>query len=221
MKKITNKLIEKFKTYLIEEEKSDSMLEKYIRDITVFMNWLENDELTKAKVLEYKKELIENYAPASVNSILSSLNSFFNYNEWHECTVKTLKIQRQIFANKNKELTKAEYEKLLKAAKNKKSKRLYYLMQTICSSGLRISELKYVDVNAVHSGQALINCKGKMRIVLLPKELCKMLKSYIKEQKIISGSVFVSKNSKPLDRSNICAHVIISPEFENPVIARV
>ncbi len=203
MKKITNKLIEEFKTYLIEEEKSDSTLEKYIRDVTVFMNWLENDELTKGKVLEYKKVLIENYAPASVNSILSSLNSFFNYNEWHECKVKTLKIQRQIFANKDKELTKPEYERLLKAAQSKKNKRLYYLMQTICSSGLRVSELKYVDVNAVHSGQALINCKGKMRIVILPKELCKMLKGYIKEQGIKSGSVFVSKNGKPLDRSNI------------------
>ncbi len=136
MKKITNELIQKFKTYLIEEEKSDSTLEKYIRDITIFMNWLGETEITKAKVLEYKKELIENYAPASVNSILSSLNSFFTYNEWHECKIKTLKIQRQIFANKDRELTKAEYERLLKAALNKKNKRLYYLIQTICSSGL-------------------------------------------------------------------------------------
>ena len=203
MKKITNELIQNFKTYLVEEEKSDSTIEKYIRDITVFMNLLENDEITKCRVLEYKKELIENYAPASVNSILSSLNSFFAYNEWHDCKVKTLKIQKQIFANKDKELTKAEYERLLKVAQSKKNKRLYYLMQTICSSGLRVSELKYVDVNAIRAGQALINCKGKMRIVILPKELCKMLKVYIKDQGIKEGSVFVSKNGKPLDRSNI------------------
>lgn len=203
MKKITNELIQEFKTYLVEEEKSDSTIEKYIRDITVFMNWLENDEITKCRVLEYKKQLIDNYAPASVNSILSSLNSFFVYNEWHDCKVKTLKIQKQIFANKDKELTKSEYERLLKAAQSKKNKRLYYLMQTICSSGLRVSELKYVDVNAVKTGQALINCKGKMRIVILPTELCKMLKGYIKEQGIKKGSVFVSKNGKPLDRSNI------------------
>ncbi len=203
LKKITNKLITEFKTYLAEEEKSDATMDKYIRDVTTFMNWLKNDELTKIKVLEYKKEIIENYAPSSVNSILSSLNSFFDYNEWHECKVKTLKIQRQIFANKNKELTKSEYERLLKAALNKKNKRLYYLMQTICSSGLRVSELKYVDINAVKTGQALINCKGKMRVVILPKELCRMLKGYIKEQGITSGSVFVSKNGKPLDRSNI------------------
>lgn len=203
MKKITNELIQNFKTYLVEEEKSDSTIEKYIRDITVFMNWLENDEITKCRVLEYKKELMDNYASTSVNSILSSLNSFFAYNEWHDCKVKTLKIQKQIFANKDKELTKAEYERLLKSAQSKKNKRLYYLMQTICSSGLRVSELKYVDVNAIKTGQALINCKGKMRIVLLPKELCKMLKGYIKEQDIKEGSVFVSKNGKPLDRSNI------------------
>ncbi len=218
MKKITNKLIEKFKTYLIEEEKSDSTLEKYIRDVTVFMNWLGDTEITKAKVLEYKKELIENYAPASVNSILSSLNSFFNYNEWHEYKVKTLKIQRQIFANKDKELTKPEYERLLKAAQSKKNKQLYYLMQTICSSGLRVSELRYVDVNAVKTGQALINCKGKMRVVILPKELCKMLKSYIREQGIISGSVFVSRNGKPLDRSNI--HKMLKSLCEDAGVAR-
>lgn len=203
MRKITNKLIQKFKEYLIDEEKSSSTLEKYIRDITVFMEWCKGTDLNKSVVLEYKQELIEKYAPASVNSILSSLNSFFAYNEWYDLKVKALKIQRQIFASKDKELTKAEYERLLVAAKQKKNQRLYFLMQTICATGIRVSELKAITVSAVKSGQATINCKGKMRIVILPKQLCKMLKDYIKENNIKSGSVFVSKNGKPLDRSNI------------------
>lgn len=203
MRKITNNLIQKFKEYLINEEKSLSTLDKYIRDITVFMKWCKHRELNKSIVLQYKQELIEKYSPATVNSVLSSLNSFFIFNEWHDLKVKTLKIQKQIFVNKNKELTKVEYEKLLTAAKQKKNQRLYYLMQTICSAGIRVSELKFITVDAVRNGQATINCKGKMRIVILPKQLCKMLKGYMSEQKIISGSVFVSKNGKPLDRSNI------------------
>ena len=203
MRKITNELIQKFKEYLIDEEKSAATLDKYIRDIAVFMQWSNDKELCKSLVLEYKQEIIETYAPASVNSIISSLNSFFVYNEWYDLKVKSIKIQKQIFADKDKELTKAEYERLLKAAKSKNNQRLYYLMQTICSSGLRVSELKYVTTDAVRSGQATINCKGKMRIVILPKQLCKMLKDYIKENNIKSGSVFVSKNGKPLDRSNI------------------
>lgn len=203
MRKITNDLISSFKNYLIEEEKSKNTIEKYIRDIVAFMVWMANRELCKTIVIEYKAEIIENYAPASVNSMLSSINSFFDYNDWHDLKVKALKIQRQIFANKDKELTKAEYERLLTMAKRKKSQRLYYLMQTICSTGIRVSELRYIDTTAVKTGQATMNCKGKMRVVILPKELCKMLKGYIKENAIKNGSVFVSRTGKPLDRSHI------------------
>lgn len=203
MKRITNELIQKFKTYLINEEKSSATLEKYIRDVVAFMQWLNDRVVEKTVVMEYKQNLIENYAPASANSMLSSINSFFEYMEWYDCRVKTLKIQKQIFANKNKELTKAEYERLLTAAKKKQNGKLYMLMQTICSTGIRVSELRYISTDAVRKGEAIISCKGKMRVVILPKQLCKMLSSYIKEQKISSGSVFVTKNGKPLDRSNI------------------
>ena len=137
---ITRELIEKFKHYLIEEEKSSATLEKYIRDVTVFFAWLAGAELDKIAVLRYKEHLTMKYAPASVNSVLSSLNSFFEYNEWHCLKVKMLKIQKQIFAERSKELTKAEYERLLTAAKQKRNERLYYLMQTICSSGIRVSD---------------------------------------------------------------------------------
>ena len=200
---ITRELIENFKHYLIEEEKSSATLEKYMRDITTFFVWLAESKLDKIAVLRYKEHLLMNYAPASVNSVLSSLNSFFEYNEWHCLKVKMLKIQKQIFAEKNKELTKAEYERLLTAAKDKKNERLYYLMQTICSSGIRVSELSAITMDAVKERKATINCKGKMRVVILPKDLCKLLLEYAKGQKITSGPVFVTRTGKPLDRSTI------------------
>lgn len=200
---ITKNLIEKFKQHLIEEEKSAATLEKYMRDITAFFAWLAGSELDKMTVLRYKEHLTTNYAPASVNSVLSSLNSFFEYNEWHGLKVKMLKIQKQIFAERSKELTKAEYERLLVAAKQKKNERLYYLMQTICSSGIRVSELSAVTIEAVRDHKANINCKGKMRVVILPKDLCKMLMEYARGQKITSGPIFITKTGKPLDRSTI------------------
>ena len=203
MKKITKELIKKFRRYLIEEEKATATVEKYIRDVNAFAEWLGENILDKEAVLTYKENLTKNYAPASVNSILASLNSFFAFNEWYHLRVKNLKIQRQIFVNKDKELTKAEYERLLTAAKSKGNEQLYFLMQTICATGIRVSELRYVTVESLKAQKAQINLKGKMRVVILPKELCKMLLKYSKEQKITSGSVFVSRNGKPLDRSNI------------------
>lgn len=200
---ITKNLIEKFKQYLIEEEKATATLEKYVRDITAFFVWLAGSDLDKITVLRYKEHLTTNYAPASVNSVLSSLNSFFEYNEWHGLKVKMLKIQKQIFAERSKELTKAEYERLLVAAKQKKNERLYYLMQTICSSGIRVSELSAITIEAVRNHKANINCKGKMRVVILPKDLCKMLVEYARGEKITSGSIFITKTGKPLDRSTI------------------
>ena len=201
---ITKNLIEKFKQYLIEEEKATATLEKYVRDITAFFAWLAGSELDKITVLRYKEHLIDSaYAPTSVNSVLSSLNSFFEYNEWHGLKVKMLKIQKQIFAERSRELTKAEYERLLVAAKQKKNERLYYLMQTICSSGIRVSELSAITIEAVKNRRANINCKGKMRVVILPKDLCKMLTEYARGQKITSGPIFITKTGKPLDRSTI------------------
>jgi len=203
MKKITIETIKQFKDYLISEEKSEATIEKYIRDINAFYVWICGREVNKSVVIEYKNEIIELYAPASANSMLSSINSFFAYMEWYECKVKTFKIQKQIFASKEKELTKNEYEKLLKAAKKKNNEKLYLLMQTICGTGIRVSELRFITKEAIVKGQATINCKGKMRVVILPEKLCVALRRYAKEHMIISGAIFVSKNGKPLDRSNI------------------
>ena len=203
MKKITQKHVNAFKQHLINEEKSAATIEKYIRDISAFLMWLGVRGVDKQAVLEYKAYIVETYKPASVNSVLSSLNSFFTYNEWYDCRVKSLKIQKQIFASDKTELTKAEYQKLLNAAMSKNNERLYFLMQTICSTGIRVSELRFITVEAVKTGVANINCKGKHRQVFIPRALCKTLTKYIREQKITSGPVFVSRTGKPLDRSNI------------------
>ena len=203
MRKITNELIENFKIDLIEEEKAQATIEKYIRDILAFVEWLSGRTVEKQVVLEYKQKLIAKYAPASVNSVLSSLNRFFAFAQWFNCKVKSIKIQKQVFAKQERELTKAEYDRLLAAALHKDNKRLYLLMQTICSTGIRVTELKYITVEAVKAQKAIINLKGKTRSVFLPDMLCKMLLRYIKEEKIKSGSVFVSKNGRPLDRCNI------------------
>ena len=203
MRQITNELIENFKIDLMEEEKAQATIEKYVRDIFAFMEWLSGRTVEKHTVLEYKQKLIEKYAPASVNSVLSSLNRFFAFAQWFNCKVKSIKIQKQVFAKQERELTKKEYDRLLSAALHKDNKRLYLLMQTICSTGIRVSELKFITVEAVKAQKAIINLKGKTRSVFLPDMLCKMLLRYIKEEKIKSGSVFVSKNGRPLDRCNI------------------
>ena len=203
MKVITSKHIDEFRMYLLSEERAAATIEKYIRDVTAFRAWLGGKELGKSAVLAYKEYLIGSYAPASVNSVLSSLNSFFRFMGWHDCHVKTLKIQRQIFAKSEKELTKAEYERLLCAAQKKGNRRLYYLMQTLCSTGIRISELRFIDVSAIKSGKAVIRCKGKMRVVILTAPLCKMLRKYMREQGITKGSVFQTKSGKPINRSNV------------------
>lgn len=203
MKTISNNILNNFKLHLYEEERSENTIDKYMRDIRRFVRWLDGRIIDRATVLDYKKSICKKYAPKSVNSMLSSLNALFAFLNWHELKVKTLKIQRQIFADKGRELTKEEYNRLLTAAKSRNNQKLYYLMQTIGSTGIRVSELKFVTVDAVNYGQAVINCKGKMRQVFLPKQLCKMLKNYIKNSGIKSGSVFVTKNGKPLNRSNV------------------
>lgn len=203
MQAITKKLIQKFKENLTEEEKAEATIEKYIRDITAFAVWLNGEIPNKHRVLEYKDYLIDKYKTASVNSVLSSLNAFFEYSDWFRLKVKCIKVQRQIFSDSEKELTKNEYERLLDAAKTNGNERLYLLMQTICVLGIRVSELKYVTVRSIDRMFAEISCKGKTRTVLIPENLCKLLKKYADRNKIKSGPVFVTRTGQPLNRSNI------------------
>lgn len=165
MKTITEANIREFREYLLSEEKAQATVLQYVRSVTDFLTWLANKQLEKMIVLDYKTYMCEKYAPASVNAALAALNCFFNYMGWLELKVKGLKIQRQVFASTDKELTKTEYERLLEEAKKKKNKRLYLLMQTICSTGIRVSEVRHITVDALRHGMARIQCKGKCRQV--------------------------------------------------------
>ncbi|MBQ4584817.1 MAG: tyrosine-type recombinase/integrase [Clostridia bacterium] len=207
MKKITSFNIESFKQRLIEEEKSSATIEKYMRDINTFHNWARDKKLDKSCVLDYKGYLMKKYTATSVNSMLSSLNSFFNYLEWFDLRVKTLKIQKQLFASKERELTKVEYEELLSIAERKKDQRLYLLIQAMCSTGIRVSELRFITVEAIEHQRAEISCKGKHRYAFLPIQLCERLKEYAQKRQIKKGPIFVSKNGNPLDRSNIWSEI--------------
>lgn len=195
--------LSEFASYLTEEEKSHLTVEKYLRDVRNFLLWLEERPITKAEVLEYKARIMASYAIASVNSMLSSLNCYLCFRGLENCKVKTVKMQREVFCPAEKELSKKEYERLLFAAKG--DPRLHLLMQTICSTGIRVSEHRFVTVEAVRQGKATVRCKGKVRTVLLPRKLCKALSAYAKQNHIKSGSVFITKTGKPLDRSRVWA----------------
>ena len=200
---ISKELLKTFKESLINEEKSCATIQKYVRDVKALADWLSEECVTKAMLVQYKKHLTDIYAPSSVNAAIASLNHFFDFCGVCELKLKTIKLQRQVFAPSENELTKLEYQRLLNAAMARKNERLYLVMQTICSSGIRVSELKYITVEAISSGRAEINSKGKRRTVFLNGNLCRILKRFAKEQKIKSGAVFITKNGNPLDRSNI------------------
>lgn len=196
-------IIREFEKFLSEAEKMPSTIKKYIHDVTAFSKWLGGRELCKASVMEYKSEMMQKYSVSALNSALSALNSFFSFLGRGDLIIKTLRVQRQIFSDNKRELTKSEYMRLLNAAKSMKNKRLYYILQTICSTGIRISELKYVTVASLKRGQAVIRCKGKTRVILIPRRLASALKKYAALNAIIKGSVFVTKYGNPVDRSNV------------------
>ena len=185
---LNREMLVDYEKVLVEEEKSQATIEKYMRDVRKFFQYVEETEsqgnITKEIVLSYKRSLIEKYAPVSVNSMLASLNHFFKVNNWYECIVKSLKIQRRTFRDRERELTKQEYYQLLQAAQRKGKYRLYCILQTICGSGIRVSELKYITVRAVERKRAVIIMKNKTRTILLPSKLCCLLKEYCRKEKI-------------------------------------
>lgn len=195
-----------FREHLLREEKSAATVEKYLRDVRAFLVFSGQAAITKDLVMAYKQTLLEkNYAVRSINSMLASLNSLLDFLGWGDCKVKSLKIQRQTYCAEEKELTKAEYLRLLEASKNQPQ--LNLIMQTICGTGIRVSELKYFTVEAVRRGEIVVSCKSKTRTILLPGKLKKLLLEYAKKNKIQSGAVFVTRNGKPVNRSNIWAQM--------------
>jgi len=203
---ITEEMLRQYGQYLKEEERSRATVEKYARDVRKFKDYLHRcggERLDKESVLEYKQYLREHYKTTSVNSMLAAVNSFLEYIGRGECKVKLLKIQRVQFSDKEKELTEKDYARLVHTAERKGDIRMSMLLQTIGSTGIRISELPFITVESLETGRADIYNKGKSRIALLPAELVKILKSYCRKVGIRSGSIFITRNGKLMDRSNI------------------
>ena len=204
--RITERQIQRFRQYLLREEKSAATIEKYLRDLRAFAAYAGQQSVTKEITINYKKQLMKaGYGASSVNSMLASLNSFLTFMGWTDCRVKSLKLQRQVYCAEEKELTKAEYERLLKAASKKPQ--LYLVMQTICATGIRVSELKYFTLEAVKRGEVVVSCKAKTRTILLPGKLRKRLLDYARQESIRSGVIFLARNGQPLDRRAIWARM--------------
>lgn len=201
---LTEKVIQEFKKHLIIDEKSEHTVEKYLRDVRTFWFFTGTAEICKEAVIAYKQHLLDaGYAVRSINSMLASINSLFAWLGWSDCCVKTLKIQQQIFCPEEKELTRAEYLRLVQAAQRNGNERLNLILQTICGTGIRVSELPFITVEAARSGEAIVSCKGKTRAVFLVKLLQKKLLRYAAKQGIVSGSIFVTQTGKPISRTNI------------------
>ena len=200
---ITAKAVDEFKEHLILAERSEITIEKYIRDVKAFSAYTQNAAVTEETVIAYKKHLQENYAVRSVNSMLASINSLFAFLGWHDLKVKSLKLQQQVFCPEDKELTKAEYTRLCRSAERKHNERLNLILQTICGTGIRVSELQFITVESVKNGETVVNCKAKTRSVFIVKKLKQKLLRYAAEQGIESGMIFVTRTGKPINRTNI------------------
>lgn len=207
--------IEEFAIYLHQEEKSAATQEKYLRDVRAFCNYAADQTISKEVVIEWKKQLIQDgYAVRSVNSMLASVNSLLAFLGWHACKVKNIRTQRQTYCAEDKELTKSEYLRLLAASK--KNEQLNLVIQTICATGIRVSELQFFTVEAVRYGEIAVSCKSKTRTIIVPNKLKKLLLDYAKRRGIASGAIFVGRNGKALDRSciwrkmkQLCADAVV------------
>jgi len=196
--------VAEFCRYLQGEERSQGTIETYRREIRAFAATLpENRVVTKEVVVAWKETLAKRYAVSTVNGKLAALNGLFSFLGWRECRVKPLRRQRELFRDKGRELDKGEYLALLAAARRRGSQRLYHVMQTLGATGIRVSELVFVTVEALAAGRALVHCKGKRRAVLLPQKLCRALQGYCRARGITAGPVFVTRTGRPVDRSNL------------------
>ena len=203
---LTENHLQSFEQHLYSEEKSAATIGKYLRDVRAFFAYTGTQAITKEIVLAFKNRLVEeNYAVGSINTMLASLNSLFNFLGWQDCKVRNIRQQRQTYCAEDKELSKDEYMRLLKAAENQPQ--LCLIMKTICGTGIRVSELQYFTVEAVRRGEVTIRCKGKTRTVLIPNQLKKMLLQWAKENRISEGAIFITRNGKPVNRSNIWAQM--------------
>ncbi len=200
---LTEERIIQYGKYLREQEKSEATVQKYWHDLQSALSFFPAGKLTKEGLIEWKGRLTEDYAPASVNTKIAAMNGFLSCMGWSDFSLKPLKIQKALFSDGTKELTRQEYSRLIRAAEQEGNRRLSLVIQTICATGIRVSELRFITAEAVTMGRAEINNKGKHRTIFLPDKLRKLLREYLRKQKRTAGAVFVTRNGRPLDRTNI------------------
>lgn len=200
---LNRKNIETYLQYLREQEKSAGTLEKYKRELYELLSFLSGKNESKEELISWKAQLEQKYRPAGVNGRLVAANGFFSFFGRYDLRMKLLRIQKEIFAKEEKELTKGEYIRLVQAAERKGNMRLSLVIQTICATGIRISELQYITVESLKKGRAEVNCKGKRRVIFLPMDLLRKLKNYAKEKGISTGVIFCTRTGCPLNRCNI------------------
>lgn len=201
---LTQREFDQFEDYLRHDEREESTIEAYLRSLTRFAEWADGRAVTKELAMEWKTALSESgYRPISVNAMLAAVNKFFTCMGREDCKVKYLKLQRQMFRKSEKDLSKEEYQRLVQAAHEKGDLRMELILETICATGIRVGELKYITVEAVRAGVAEIALKGKIRTILLPHRLCRKLQKYAKQQKIASGKLFLTQDGLPVSRQSI------------------
>lgn len=201
---ITEKSLADFRAHLITEERSAGTIEKYLRDVRGLAAWMEGAAITKEKITGWKTQLLNRgYRPATINSMLVAVNVYLDFIGKSECRVKLLRIQRKSFCDRNRELTREEYSRLLSTARNQGKTRLALLLETICATGIRVSEVRYITLEAAQKGRTEISLKGKIRTILLPNKLRSKLLKYARKQKIASGEIFLTRSGKSMSRKQI------------------
>ena len=217
--KLTAEQIAAYGAYLRQEDRARGTVEKYLRDLAAFARWLGSETVSREAPADWKRHLLSRRcAPATINSMLASLNSFFRFMGWESRRVKFLKVQRRLFRDESRELSRSEYVRLVNAARREGNQRLSLILQTICATGIRVSELRFITAEAVRTGRAELFSKGKWRVVFLPGRLRGLLQKYLQGQKKTAGAVFTTRTGKPLDRSNIwrdmkalCGSAVVEP----------
>lgn len=205
---ITKETMDRFYEYLIEEERSSGTIEKYIRDVRLLQSWLGYGPVTKENAARWKQELLQSgRAPSTVNSMLAAANTYFRFMGWDELKLKSIRLQKRFFRENERELTKAEYQLLMETAKKRGDERLALLMETICATGIRVSEVPYITTDAIKKGRARISMKGKLRTILIPAQLCRKLRKYATKHRIGRGEIFLTKNGTRLERKQIWAQM--------------
>lgn len=206
--RIGREQIDRYAAHLRREERSPGTVENYLRHARTFAAWLNGRPVTRERAAEWKEHLLsKGCAPVTVNAMLAALNGLFRFLGWDDCRVKFLKLQRRLFRATERELTRAEYDRLLSAAQTRGRERLALLMETICATGIRVSEVPYITVEAAQAGTTSISLKGKVRTILLPGKLCRRLLRYARSRGISTGPVFRTHSGRPLSRTQIWAEM--------------